>query len=46
MKKVIIIGAGVTGLSAGIHALLKGHEVSIYEKNDIIHSNGRGRERA
>ena len=35
MKKVIIIGAGVTGLSAGIHALLKGHEVSIYEKNDI-----------
>ena len=35
MKKVIIIGAGVTGLSAGIHALLKGHEVSIYEKNNF-----------
>lgn len=35
MKKVIIIGAGVTGLSAGIHALLKGHEVSIYEKNKV-----------
>lgn len=35
MKKVIIIGAGVTGLSAGIHALLKGHEVTIYEKNQV-----------
>lgn len=35
MKKVIIIGAGVTGLSAGIHALLKGHEVIIYEKNNV-----------
>ena len=33
MKKVIIIGAGITGLSAGIHALLKGYDVSIYEKN-------------
>jgi len=35
MKNVIIIGAGVTGLSTGIHALLKGHTVTIYEKNDI-----------
>lgn len=35
MKKVIIIGAGVTGLSAGIHALLKGYNVSIYEKNNV-----------
>ena len=36
MKKVIIIGAGITGLSAGINSLLKGHEVSIYEKNDFV----------
>lgn len=35
MKKVIIIGAGVSGLSAGIHALLKGHKVVIYEKNSF-----------
>jgi len=36
MKKVIIIGAGITGLSAGINALLKGHDVSIFEKNDFV----------
>ena len=34
MKKAIIIGAGITGLSAGINALLKGYEVEIYEKNE------------
>lgn len=34
MKKIIIIGAGITGLSTGIHALLKGHQVEIYEKNE------------
>ena len=36
MKKVIIIGAGISGLSAGINALLKGHDVSIYEKNNFV----------
>ena len=36
MKKVIIIGAGITGLSAGINALLKGHTVSIYEKCESV----------
>ena len=36
MKKVIIIGAGISGLSAGINALLKGHNVSIYEKNNFV----------
>lgn len=35
MKKLIIVGAGITGLSAGIHALLKGYKVTIYEKNDF-----------
>ncbi len=34
-KKLIIVGAGVTGLSAGIHALKKGYDVEIYEKNDF-----------
>lgn len=33
MANVIIIGAGVAGLSAGIHALLSGHKASIYEKH-------------
>lgn len=35
MKKIIIIGAGITGLSSGIFLLKKGFEVSIYEKNDF-----------
>lgn len=33
MKKIIIIGGGISGLSAGINALLKGNKVTIYEKN-------------
>ena len=35
MKKIIIIGAGITGLTSGIFLLKKGYEVSIYEKNDF-----------
>ena len=34
MKKMIIIGAGITGLTAGIYALEKGYDTSIYEKNN------------
>jgi phytoene dehydrogenase-like protein len=30
-KKTCIIGAGISGLSAGIHALLQGFEVELYE---------------
>lgn len=33
MKKIIIVGAGITGLSTGIGALEAGYEVEIYEKN-------------
>lgn len=33
MKKIAIIGGGITGLCAGIFALKKGYQVSIYEKN-------------
>ena len=36
MKKLTIIGAGITGLSAGIHALEKGYSVDIYEKNNWV----------
>ena len=34
-KKVIVIGGGITGLSAGIYALKAGFEAEIYEKNTI-----------
>lgn len=33
-KKILIIGAGVSGLSAGIYALKNGFDAEIYEKND------------
>ena len=34
LKKAIIIGAGVSGLAAGIRLLAKGYDVEIYEKNE------------
>ena len=33
-KRVIILGAGATGLSAGVRLVNKGHEVCILEKAD------------
>ena len=35
VKKIVIIGGGISGLSAGIYALLAGMEAEIYEKNVI-----------
>lgn len=35
MKTVVIIGGGIAGLSAGIHGLLNGYDVAIYEKNAV-----------
>lgn len=35
MKKIIIIGGGIAGLSAGIYALKAGFEAEIYEKNAV-----------
>lgn len=35
MKKVVIIGGGIAGLSAGIYARKSGYDVDIYEKNPI-----------
>ena len=32
-KKVIIIGGGIAGLSAGIHAQMDGFETEIYESH-------------
>lgn len=35
-EKIIIIGGGLSGLSAGVHLLLLGYtDVTIYEKNDV-----------
>lgn len=36
MKKIVIIGGGIAGLSAGIHAQLYGFESVIYEKHNIV----------
>ena len=33
MAKIIIIGAGVSGLSAGIYAQMNGHNATIYERH-------------
>lgn len=35
MKKVIIIGAGIAGLSAGVYALQSGFDATIYESHKI-----------
>ena len=32
-KKIIIVGAGISGLSAGIFGQLSGFETEIYEQN-------------
>lgn len=36
MKKVIIIGGGIAGLSAGIYCLMNDYTVSLYEKNAVL----------
>jgi phytoene dehydrogenase-like protein len=36
MKKIIIIGGGIAGLSAGIHAQQYGFESIIYEKHSVV----------
>lgn len=35
-NKIIVVGAGISGLSAGIHALLKGFDVEIYESHNLV----------
>ena len=37
-KKIIIIGGGIAGLSAGIYALKAGYDAEIYEKNAKVGS--------
>lgn len=35
-RKVIVLGAGIAGISATYHALAKGFEVMCYEKSDVV----------
>ena len=42
MAKILIIGAGVSGLSAGIYARLQGHEAIICESHNISGGNLTG----
>lgn len=35
MKKIIIVGAGISGLTAGVYALQSGFDVTIYESHTI-----------
>lgn len=39
MKKVIIIGAGIAGMSAGVYALQSGFDVTIFEQHRIPGGN-------
>lgn len=45
MKKIIIIGGGIAGLSAGIFAQKNGFESTIYEKHTIVGGECTGWER-
>lgn len=35
-RKIVIVGAGISGLSAGIHALQKSFDVEIYESHHLV----------
>ena len=35
MKKIVIVGAGISGLAAGIYALQSGFDATIYESHTI-----------
>jgi len=37
MKKIIIIGAGIAGLTSGIYARIKGFDAEIFEVNAFIY---------
>jgi phytoene dehydrogenase-like protein len=42
MARIVIVGGGVSGLSAGIYGLMSGHEVTICEKNRVAGGNLTG----
>lgn len=39
IKKVVIVGGGVAGMDAARVARLRGHEVTLYEKSDVLGGN-------
>lgn len=39
MANIIIVGAGVAGLSAGIYAQIQGHQATIYDKHFVAGGN-------
>lgn len=45
MAKILIIGGGVSGLSAGIYALLNGHSAVLCEKHSTVGGNLTGWQR-
>lgn len=45
MAKIVIVGGGVAGLTAGIYARMNGYEAVIYEKHDIPGGNLTGWDR-
>lgn len=45
MAKILIVGGGVSGLSAGIYARMKGHEAIVCEKHSIAGGNLTGWDR-
>ena len=45
MAKILIVGGGVAGLSAGIYAQLNGHQAVIYEKHNVAGGNLTGWQR-
>ena len=45
MAKIIIIGGGVAGLSAGIYARMAGYEAEVYEKHFVAGGNLTGWQR-
>ena len=38
-KEVVIVGGGVAGMEAARIAAIRGHKVSLYEKNDVLGGN-------
>ena len=45
MAKIVIIGGGVSGLSAGIYAQLSGHEAVVCERQAMAGGNLTGWQR-
>lgn len=45
-KKIVIVGGGISGLTAGIYALKSGFDAEIYEKNAVVGGECTGWDRS